>query len=79
MTFNWSAVGNPVHVIIGLNADTQGVIGLLFCVFVWLMVYLATRNEPTRESFHAASLVSMICAVLLRLLCTQGYCMVVLQ
>lgn len=68
MTWNGSSTTPGINVITGVNDITGGLFGVSILVLIWLVVYYRTRGEPTRESAVAASWVTLIAAVLLRLL-----------
>lgn len=75
--FNWSAVDGPGGVFVGVNATTDGWLGIVLVGLVFTIAYFRLRaSEPTHESVVAASFLAMITAGLLRLITNQGYAVV---
>lgn len=76
MGFNWSNINNPMDVVVGLHYEANQMMGIVFVILIFSVMYYRFRNEPTKEAVAGASFVSVIAAVLMRLICSQGICLV---
>ena len=65
MSWNGTASTAGVEVIQGINQLTNYYFGVFILVLVWGIIYYASRGEPTRESVVAASVTTLIVAVIL--------------
>lgn len=71
MTWNGSVSGTDpyiVQVLQGANELSDGMLGIVIIMMVWSIIYFANRNSPVQETMVSAAWITMIVAVLLRLL-----------